>query len=137
MTKKYRSKVLAMYFISSTELTPTIDINPTSLLPYTFGYTLQQCRVYVNCRGQFCRAYEVPIFIMIEHSTAREFIKMVLTFPTLSEVMNMTSSEDHNSFDKMGSVDRPYYDTEIYIPPNTFTFTPIEISALTVINSLP
>ena len=40
--KKYGNKVLAMYFISSTEL-----INPTLLLPYyPFGYTLQPCRVY-------------------------------------------------------------------------------------------
>ena len=76
--KKYGNKVLAMYFISSTELTnPTIDINPTLLLPYyPFGFTLQQCRVYVNCRVcQFCRAYEVhsqhlvSVLFIVMHSS--------------------------------------------------------------------
>ena len=48
-----------MYFIRSTELTPTIDINPTLLQGVAKSIWQQRCRVYVNCRGQFCRAYEV------------------------------------------------------------------------------
>ena len=63
-----------MYFISSTELTnPTIDINPTSLLPYyPFGYTLQRCRVksivgFVNS-AELMKYIPAPCFRSLRHS---------------------------------------------------------------------
>ena len=58
--KKYGNKVLAMYFISSTELiNPTTDIKPTSLQGVAKRIIWQQqCRVYVNCRiCQFCSTF--------------------------------------------------------------------------------